>query len=136
MAKKQIIGHVGRATLSYGETGKARLNFTVAESNDFKDTKSGEWQKRPPTWYELTLWQEAAEKNAWLTTGMKVLVTFDRLMLREWASGGKSGVSLQVQNVESVYELVSKHGNGNGNGNGNGSGNGSIEQTQEAEEIA
>jgi single-stranded DNA-binding protein len=128
MAKKQIIGHVGRATLSYGETGKARLSFTVAESNDYKDT-SGEWQRRPPTWYELTLWQEAAEKNAWLTSGMKVLVTFDRLMLREWTGGGKSGVSLQVQNVESVYELVSKH-NGNESGNGNG------EQAQEAEEIA
>jgi single-stranded DNA-binding protein len=127
MAKKQVIGHVGRAVLSYGETGKARLNFTVAESNDFFDPKKSEWVKKDATWYEATLWEQAAEKHSWLTAGMKIMLSFNRLILREWTGGGKSGVSLQVANVESVYELVSKH-NGDGNGNG--------EQVQAAEEIA
>lgn len=104
-----IEGNLGRAEMRYTETGKPVLNFTMAASNDYYDRKSAEWVRQEPTWFEGALWEEAAEKNSNLQTGMRVQVVCGGMKLRNWESNGKQGTALSLSRIRELRQ-IQKHG--------------------------
>jgi single stranded DNA-binding protein len=112
-----VEGNVGKSELRYTPTGKAVLNFTVAQSNDWYNRETQKWVEKAPTWLSFTLWEEQAERGAqWIAAGKKVQVSFKRLTLENWVSkkDGKTGTTLAGNNVTQTVEIVRRGRNQGG----------------------
>ena len=113
---KQVMGFVGKADVKYvGASGdKAVCNFTVAESNGYFDKTSNQWVDKGSTWYEFAVWNDPGFRlGQWIQKGMKVLVDFDKIEVREYQkTAGGVGFALTGTNVQKVTRL---HHEGNGN---------------------
>lgn len=103
-----VEGNLGKAELRYTETGKPVLNLSLAVSNDYYDQKTGQWVRQEPTWYEAALWEEVAEKNSFLQTGMRVQVTCGSVKLRNWEANGKQGTALSLSRIRGLHQ-IQKH---------------------------
>ena len=57
----EIMGHLGRdPETRLTNNGQSVTSFPIATSNDYKD-RSGEWQKKPATWWNCQAWGELGE---------------------------------------------------------------------------
>lgn len=81
---------IGKDTeLRYTPGGTAVANVSLAY--DYRDGKENKTQ-----WLNGSLWGKQAESlTQHLTKGKQVFVAMDDLHIREWASNGKSGASLE-----------------------------------------
>ena len=91
--------------LRYVPDGKAVCSFQIASNRTYKDKKTGEWVKAPPTFIRVTTWGESAERlGERLRKGNAVFVE-GRIQSRTWETpeGQKRSVieinAMRVQNL-------------------------------------
>lgn len=92
-----ILGRVG-GDPNRGQTtgGVPVVNFRVASPQRRYDAKSASWIETGTNWYNVSAFRQLAEHaKASLRSGDGVIVT-GRLKLREWESGGKKGMSADI----------------------------------------
>jgi single-strand DNA-binding protein len=96
MADTTIIGNIGEPALKFTPSGKAVLEFSLAE-NHSKKNASGGWDEDGTTWRRVAIWDKKAETLAeHLKKGDRVIVTGAE-RIREWESkDGAKGQSLEV----------------------------------------
>jgi len=92
-------GNIGKSQgLKFGNDGKPRLSFSVAETARVKD-QSGQWVDGGTTWFNVTLFGHAAEAlDATIAAAGgkgKVIVT-GRMSTREYEHNGERRESLDV----------------------------------------
>lgn len=92
-----ILGRVGGdPNRSETMTGVPVVNFRVASPQRRFDQKTQTWIETGTNWYNVSAFRQLAEHaKASLHTGDGVIVT-GRLKLREWESGGKKGLSADI----------------------------------------
>ncbi len=92
-----ILGRVGGdPNRSETTTGVPVVNFRVASPQRRYDSKSQTWIETGTNWYNVSAFRQLAEHTkASLHQGDGVIVT-GRLKLREWESGGRKGLSADI----------------------------------------
>lgn len=92
-----ILGRVGSdPNRSQTSTGVPVINFRVASPQRRYDSRSQSWIETGTNWYNVSAFRQLAEHaKASLRLGDGVIVT-GRLKLREWESGGRKGVSADI----------------------------------------
>jgi len=92
-----ILGRVGGdPNRSQTTTGVPVVNFRVASPQRRFDQKTQAWIETGTNWYNVSAFRQLAEHvKASLRSGDGVIVT-GRLKLREWESGGKKGLSADI----------------------------------------
>lgn len=92
-----ILGRVGGdPNRSETTTGVPVVNFRVASPQRRYDSKSQAWIETGTNWYNVSAFRQLAEHTkASLRQGDGVIVT-GRLKLREWESGGRKGLSADI----------------------------------------
>lgn len=92
-----ILGRVGGdPNRSETTTGVPVVNFRVASPQSRFDHKTQTWIETGTNWYNVSAFRQLAEHvKASLNSGDGVIVT-GRLKLREWESGGKKGMSADI----------------------------------------
>lgn len=92
-----ILGRVGGdPNRSETTTGVPVVNFRVASPQRRFDQKTQTWTETGTNWYNVSAFRQLAEHvKASLHSGDGVIVT-GRLKLREWESGGKKGLSADI----------------------------------------
>lgn len=114
-------GLVRDPELRFTKTGQAVTNFTLAQSDRYKD-EQGNWQTRQSLYLDVTIWDESpqhkqnpvewAKLAAGLKKGQKVAVT-GRLVTRQWEDNGgqrHSRVELQARELYTVPTPPSQQG--------------------------
>ena len=92
-----ILGRVG-GDPNRSETagGVPVVNFRVASPQRRYDQKTNSWIETGTNWYNVSAFRQLAEHaKVSLRSGDGVIVT-GRLKLREWESGGKKGMSADI----------------------------------------
>lgn len=92
-----ILGRVGGdPNRSETTSGVPVVNFRVASPQRRFDQKTQAWIETGTNWYNVSAFRQLAEHvKASLRSGDGVIVT-GRLKLREWESGGKKGLSADI----------------------------------------
>lgn len=96
MSDVTVIGNIGEPALKFTNSGKAVLEFSLAENHSKKNQQGG-WDDDGTTWRRVSIWEKKAEALAEvLKKGDRVIVTGQE-RIREWEGkdGGK-GQSLEV----------------------------------------
>lgn len=96
MSDITVSGNIGEPTLKFTNSGKAVLEFSLAENHSKKNQQGG-WDDDGTTWRRVSVWEKKAETLAEvLKKGDRVLVTGqERLREYETKDGGK-GQSLEL----------------------------------------
>lgn len=113
MSDVTIIGNVGEPALKHTPSGKAVLEFSIAENHSKKNQQGG-WDDDGTTWRRVQLWEpKGPALYEVLKKGDRVIVTGSERM-REWESkdGGK-GQSLEL-NAREVGIVVKAQPGGQG----------------------
>lgn len=92
-----ILGRVGGdPQRSQTTTGIPVINFRVASPQRRYDQKTQSWLETGTNWYNVSAFRQLAEHaKGSLRSGDAVIIT-GRLKLREWESGGKKGMSADI----------------------------------------
>ncbi|MGO2684165.1 MAG: single-stranded DNA-binding protein [Microbacterium sp.] len=92
-----ILGRVGGdPNRGQTTTGVPVVNFRVASPQSRFDQKTQSWIETGTNWYNVSAFRQLAEHvKASLHSGDGVIIT-GRLKLREWESGGKKGLSADI----------------------------------------
>lgn len=92
-----ILGRVGGdPNRSETTTGVPVVNFRVASPQRRFDQKTQTWIETGTNWYNVSAFRQLAEHaKSSLHSGDGVIVT-GRLKLREWESGGRKGLSADI----------------------------------------
>lgn len=92
-----ILGRVGGdPNRSQTPGGVPVVNFRVASPQSRYDAKTQSWIETGTNWYNVSAFRQLAEHaKASLRTGDGVIIT-GKLRLREWESGGKKGMSADI----------------------------------------
>jgi single-strand DNA-binding protein len=92
-----ILGRVGGdPNRSQTPGGVPVVNFRVASPQSRYDAKTQSWIETGTNWYNVSAFRQLAEHaKASLHTGDGVIIT-GKLRLREWESGGKKGMSADI----------------------------------------
>jgi single-strand DNA-binding protein len=92
-----ILGRVGGdPNRSQTPGGVPVVNFRVASPQSRYDAKTQSWIETGTNWYNVSAFHQLAEHaKASLHTGDGVIIT-GKLRLREWESGGKKGMSADI----------------------------------------
>lgn len=92
-----ILGRVGGdPNRSQTPGGVPVVNFRVASPQSRYDAKTQTWIETGTNWYNVSAFRQLAEHaKASLHTGDGVIIT-GKLRLREWESGGKKGMSADI----------------------------------------
>ena len=96
MSDVTVSGNVGEPSLKFTNSGKAVLEFSLAENHSKKNQQGG-WDEDGTTWRRVSIWDNKAQALAdVLKKGDRVIVTGSE-RIREWESkdGGK-GQSLEL----------------------------------------
>jgi single-strand DNA-binding protein len=90
MNKVFLIGNVGKTPeLKYLPNGTAKLEFSIATSESWKDKVSGQWQEKS-TWHSIFLFGKQAEQlNTILSKGTEVFIE-GKISVRSWEKEGKT----------------------------------------------
>ena len=95
-----IIGTIGQIDLRFTAGGKAVCSMSVAENHRRKDA-AGNWENAGTTWWECTVWEQAAENAANdLTKGDRVIVVGDTFTEEFTRKDGAAGKALKVRVLE------------------------------------
>lgn len=116
MSDTTVIGNVGEPKLSHTPSGRAVLEFSLAE-NHFKKNQQGGWDEDGTTWRRVSLWGDKGEAlyNV-IKKGDKVVATGAE-RIREWESkDGSKGQSLELnaREVGIVVKVPKQQGNQQG----------------------
>lgn len=105
MSDVTIVGNVGEPSLKFTNSGKAVLEFSLAENHSKKNQQGG-WDDDGTTWRRVTLWDKKGEAlGNLLKKGDRVIVTGPE-RIREWeAKDGGKGQSLEL-NARDVGIIV------------------------------
>lgn len=76
--------------------GLAVVNFRLASAQRRLDRKTGTWVDDGTNWYNVSAFRGLAEHIAASVTKGEPLVVTGRLRLRAWESGGKKGISIDI----------------------------------------
>lgn len=99
MAQVAFNGNIGKVfDVAFGQDGKARLNFTVAEGHSKFNKQSNEWEKTGTTWRRVTVFGKKAETlSEILREGAKQRVlVMGKEETRHWEKDGREGDNLEV----------------------------------------
>lgn len=107
MIKLQVIGNLGKDCTTNTVVGKNVINFNVAHTESYKDSKGDKVQKT--TWVECAYWNES-KISQYLTKGTQVYVEGTPEVRTYAKTDGTGGVSLSLR-VFSVQLLGSPTGN-------------------------
>jgi len=112
MADIKFTGNLGKdAELKYTQSGRAVLNFSVADSKS-KKLDSGEWETIAEQWLDCAIWGELAEfYHEKLKRGSRVTVYGEFYSRKYQNKEGVPGVSLDVV-AKGVDIMPSKNGGG------------------------
>jgi len=112
MADIKFTGNLGKdAELKYTPSGRAVLNFSVADSKS-KKLDSGEWETIAEQWLDCAIWGELAEfYHEKLKRGSRVTVYGEFYSRKYQNKEGVPGVSLDVV-AKGVDIMPSKNGGG------------------------
>lgn len=93
-----ILGRVGAdPNRSATTTGVPVVNFRVASPQRRYDSKVQAWVETGTNWYNVSAFRQLADHaKASLRQGDGVIVT-GKLKLREWESGGRKGMSADIE---------------------------------------
>lgn len=93
-----ILGRVGAdPNRSATSTGIPVVNFRVASPQRRYDSKTQSWIETGTNWYNVSAFRQLADHaKSSLRQGDGVIVT-GRLKLREWESGGRKGMSADIE---------------------------------------
>lgn len=96
MSDVTVTGNIGEPGLKFTPSGKAVLEFSLAENHRKKD-QQGEWGDDGTTWRRVSIWEKKAEALAdVLKKGDRVIVTGQE-RIREWeGKDGNKGQSLEL----------------------------------------
>jgi single-strand DNA-binding protein len=92
-------GNIGKVRgLQFGNDGKPRFSFSVAEGHSRFNKQTNEWEDTGTTWWNVTAFGKQAETLAdVIQEGQKQRVTVvGRAQTRHWEKDGNSGDSLDV----------------------------------------
>ncbi len=97
MASLSIIGNIGQEPeLKFTNSGKAVLNFSVADTLRRKNQQTGEWEDVSTTWWRVQVWEKTAETLAeHLHKGVRVMVD-GTVHAREFEKDGVKRLSYDV----------------------------------------
>jgi single stranded DNA-binding protein len=104
------LGQMPELRFTNGDEPKAVLNLSVAISNDWYDDKKCDWVKVDPTWMNVTVWGDAAERlvdklaKGTLVRVMGKLNTRKRTVKQEVTLG--TGKSAKTGEVEFTFTEV------------------------------
>lgn len=86
--------------------GVAVTSFRLASSQRHFDAKTGEWVDGLTNWYRVSAFRALGE-NAFtsLSKGQRVVVT-GKLKLKEWESGGKRGIEVEIDADALGHDLL------------------------------
>lgn len=103
MIKLQIIGNLGRDCTVNTVNGRTVINFSVAHTERFKDSTTGEMKPRT-TWVECAYWTDRTAIAPYLKKGQTVYVegTPDTRIYQTQDGNSKASLTLRVQNVQLV----------------------------------
>ena len=99
MASVAFKGNIGKVRgLQFGQDGKPRFSFSVAEGHRRFNKQSNEWQDTGTTWWSVTVFGKQAEDLAdVIAEGRKQQVTIaGRSETREYEANGEKRTSLDV----------------------------------------
>lgn len=102
MRKLVVIGHVGQDASIREASGKSVINFSVADSEKYKDAQGVEHQKT--TWFECSLWKDQTQSTriaAFIKKGNQIYVegTPDLEMFEARDGSTKGKIKLRVTNI-------------------------------------
>ncbi|MGY2747241.1 single-stranded DNA-binding protein [Arthrobacter sp. UYCu723] len=122
MADIIFTGNTGKddAVLRFTPSGRAVLNFSVADSKSKPDGNGG-WEKLAEQWFSVTIWGDLAEfYSDKLPSGSRVKVYGEFYQRKYETKEGVAGTSLDVV-AKGLDIFPPKNGNGQRNSNGGGS---------------
>ncbi len=96
MSDATVVGNIGEPALKFTPSGKAVLEFSLAENHSKKNQQGG-WDEDGTTWRRVSIWDKKAEALAEvLKKGDRVIVTGQERM-REWeGKDGTAGKTLEI----------------------------------------
>lgn len=123
MSDITVSGNIGEPNLKFTNSGRAVLEFSLAENHSKKNQQGG-WDDDGTTWRRVSIWEKKAEALAEvLKKGDRVLVTGqERLREYETRDGGK-GQSLELNAREIGIIPRAQQNGGQQGGNAGGWGN-------------
>lgn len=107
MIKLTAIGHLGKDAIVNNVSGKTVINFTVAHSENYKDSKGEKMTKT--TWLECSNWTEKTAIAPYLKKGTQVYIEGTPEVKTFSKADGSTGTSLAVR-VLSIQLLSSGGG--------------------------
>lgn len=117
MIKLQIIGNLGRDCTVNTVNGRTVINFSVAHTERFKDSATGEMKPRT-TWVECAYWTDRTAIAPYLKKGQTVYVegTPDTRIYQTQDGNSKASLTLRVQNVQLIGNKNSDDSSGGNTG--------------------
>ena len=96
MSTVTVVGNVSDPQMKFTPSGKAVLEFSLAENHSKKNQQGG-WDEDGTTWRKVAIWEGKAEALApVLSKGDRVIVLGNE-RIREWeAKDGTKGKSLEM----------------------------------------
>lgn len=95
MIKLQVIGNLGKDSITNTVNGKSVINFSVAHTEKFKDS-SGQ-QKEKTTWVECAYWTDRTGIAPYLKKGTQVYAEGTPEVRTFTRNDGTSGASLTLR---------------------------------------
>ena len=96
MSDLTVVGNVGEPELKFTPSGKAVLEFSLAENHSKKNAQGG-WDDDGTTWRRIALWDRKGEALAEVLRKGDRVVVVGQERLREWqGKDGTAGKSLEV----------------------------------------
>lgn len=122
MSDITVSGNIGEPALKFTSSGKAVLEFPLAENHSKKNAQGG-WDEDGTTWRRVTVWEKKAEVlGEVLKKGDRVLVTGQERLREYEAKDGTTGKSLELTAREvGIIPKAPQNGGGNQQGNWGGS---------------
>ena len=95
MADITVVGNITNPELKFTSSGKAVLNFSLAENH--RRNNNGTWEDDGTTWRKVSVWERAAEVLAdALEQGQRVIVVGQERLREFDAKDGSKGKSLEL----------------------------------------
>lgn len=96
MSDTTVVGNIGEPAMKFTNSGKAVLEFSLAENHSKKNQQGG-WDEDGTTWRRVSIWDKKAEALAEvLKKGDRVIVTGSERMREYEAKDGTQGKSLEI----------------------------------------
>ncbi|HEY0298711.1 MAG TPA: single-stranded DNA-binding protein [Arachidicoccus sp.] len=101
MIKLQVIGNLGRDCTVNSVNGRSVINFSVAHTERFKDSATGEMKPRT-TWVECAYWTDRTAIAPYLKKGTMVYAegTPDTRIYQTQDGSSKTSLTLRIINVQ------------------------------------